>query len=73
MENHSKLENSGSMGLHGAWKWAPTWLKLIIWHTFITKSIFTLKLLKNSLSFGKIKFLIKNTKKTKKLKKPKET
>ena len=39
-----------------AWKWAPTWLKLIIWPTFITKSIFPIKLLKNSLSFGKIKF-----------------
>ena len=38
-----------------AWKWAPTWLKLIIWPTFITYSIFPIKLLKNSLSFGKIK------------------
>ena len=59
-----------------AWKWAPTWLELIIWPTFIMKSIFPIKLLKNSLSFEKIKFLIKNTEKTKKiekLKKPKGT
>ena len=51
-------------------------MKLIIWPTYIAKSIFPIKLLKNSLSFGKIKFLIKNTKKTKKiekLKKPRGT
>ena len=36
-----------------AWKWAPIWLKSIIWPTFITKSKFPIKLLKNSLSFWK--------------------
>ena len=70
MENHSKLGNSGSMGLHGALilKMSTNMTELIIWPTFITKSIFPIKLLKNSLSFGKIKFLIKNTDKTKKKK-----
>ena len=58
MENHSKLENSGSMGLHGALslKMSTYMTETIIWPTFITKSIFPIKLLKNSLSFGKIKF-----------------
>ena len=71
MENHSKLGNSGSMGLHGALS-----LKMSTYmtetdylaHFYNKKSNFPIKLLKNSLSFGKIKFLIKNTKKTKKLK-----
>ena len=59
MENHSKLRNSGSIGLHGALS-----LKMSTYmtetdyldHFFITKPIFPIKLLKNSLSFGKIKF-----------------
>ena len=51
MENHSKLGNSGSMGLHGALS-----LKMSTYMTIITKSIFPVKLLKNTLSFGKIKF-----------------
>ena len=65
MENHSKLGNSGSMGLHGALslKMSTYMTETIICPTFITKSIFPIKLLKNSLGFGKIKFLIKNTEK----------
>ena len=40
-----------------AWKWAPPWLKLIFDPTFITKPIFPIRLLKNSLSFmEKLKF-----------------
>ena len=70
MENHSKLGNSGSMGLHGALSLKmSTYMKTDYWPTFITKSIFPIKLLKNGLNFGKIKFLIKNTEKTKKMKK----
>ena len=47
-----------------AWKWAPTWLKVIIWPTFITKSIFPIKLLKNSLRFlEKLNFNKKHWKK----------
>ena len=50
-----------------AWKWAPPWLKLISEPTFITKPIFPIRLLKNSLSFvEKLKF--KNPKKLKKSK-----
>ena len=57
------------MGLHGALslKMSTPWLKLIIEPTFITKPIFPIRLLKNSLSFvEKIKF--KKLKKLKKLK-----
>ena len=65
----SKINLSlGSISTLLAWKWAPTWLKLIICPTFIIKSFFLIKPLKNSLSFGKIKFLIKDTEKTKKMK-----
>ena len=58
MENHSKLGKSGSMGLHGALS-----LKMSTYMTetdylahFYYKINFQIKLLKNSLSFGKIKF-----------------
>ena len=70
MENHSELGNSGSMGLHGALslKMSTYMTGTDYWPTFIKKSIFPIKLLKNSLSFGKIKILIKNTEKFKKLK-----
>ena len=68
--NHSELGKSGSMDLHGALS-----LKMSTYMTetdylahFYTKSIFPIKLLKNSLIFGKIKFLIKNIEKTKILK-----
>ena len=57
MENHSKLGNSGSMGLHGALS-----LKMSTYMTendylahFYYKINFPIKLLKNSSSFGKIK------------------
>ena len=70
MENHSKLGNNGSMGLHGALslKMSTYMIETDYLAHFITESIFPIKLLKNSLSFGKIKFLIKNTEKTKKMK-----
>ena len=69
MENHSKVGNNGTMGLHGALrlKMSTPWLKLIICPTFITKPIFPIRLLKNSLSFVEtLKF--KTLKKLKKLK-----
>ena len=58
MENHSKLGNSGSMGLRGALslKMSTYMTETDYLATFITKSNFPIKLLKNSLSFGKIKF-----------------
>ena len=67
MENHSKLENSGSMGLHGALslKMSTPMIETIYFAHFITKPIFPIRLLKNNLSFcGKIK----KVKKFKKLK-----
>ena len=58
MENHSKPKKRGSMGLHGALS-----LKMSTYMTetdylahFYYKTNFPIKLLKNSLSFGKIKF-----------------
>ena len=53
MENHSKLGNSGSIGLHGALslKMSIHMTEMISEPTFITKSIFPIRLLKNSLSF----------------------
>ena len=60
MENHSKIENSGSMGLHGALilKMSTPMTETDICPTFITKPFFPIRLLKNSLSFcGKIKIL----------------
>ena len=57
MENHSKLGNSGSMSLHGSLSLKmSTYMTETDYPTFITKSNFPIKLLKNSLSFGKIKF-----------------
>ena len=58
MENHSKLGNSGSMGLHGSLslKMSTYMTETDYLPTFITNSIFPIKLLKNGLSFGKIKF-----------------
>ena len=58
MENHSKLGNSGSMGLHGALslKMSTYMTETDYLATFITKPIFPIRLLKNSLSFGKLKF-----------------
>ena len=55
MENHSKLGNSGSMGLHGdlSLKMSTYMIETDYWPTFITKSKFSIKLLKYSLSFGK--------------------
>ena len=55
MENHSKLGNSGSIGLHGALslKMRTPMIELIIDPTFITKPNFPIRLLKNSLSFMK--------------------
>ena len=58
MENHSKLGNSGSMGLHGSLslKMSTYMNETDYLADFITKSNFPFKLLKNSPSFGKIKF-----------------
>ena len=60
MENHSKLGNSGSIGLHGALslKMSTPMTETDYLAHFYYKTNIPIRLLKNSLSFcGKIKIL----------------